>query len=94
MAFDPTSLKTQAEALQFMRNAERLGRRDAYDAAFRRYCELSGLEGSADVLRDVWKAISAFELLMTERNGKTTRAARTRQKLNRDGPLNWWLIWR
>jgi hypothetical protein len=94
MAFGPTSLKTQAEALQFMRNAERLGRRDAYDAAFRRYCELSGLEGSADVLRDVWKAISAFELLMTERNGKTTRAARTRQKLNRDGPLNWWLIWR
>lgn len=87
VAFDPTQLKTQADALQFMKNAERLGRRDLYQVAFRRYCELSGLDGSADVLRDVWKAISAFELLMTERNGKTTRAARTRQKLNRDGPI-------
>jgi hypothetical protein len=39
------------------------------------------------VLRDVWRAIAAFELLMTERNGKRTRAARTRQKLDRDGPV-------
>jgi hypothetical protein len=54
-----------------MKNAERLGRRELYQAAFRRYCELSGMDGCADVLRDVWKAISAFELLMTERNGKT-----------------------
>ncbi len=70
-----------------MKNAERLGRRDVYDAAFRRYCELSGTEEATDVLKDVLKAISAFELLMTERNGKTTRASRTRQKLNRDGPV-------
>src|SRR5688572_26736360 len=87
MAFDPATLKTQAEALQYMKNAERLGRRDAYAAAFRRYCELSGTEESAEVLKDVWRAISAFELLMTERNGRTTRAGRTRQKLDRDGPV-------
>jgi hypothetical protein len=87
MPFDPAKLKTQAEALQFMKNAERLGRRDLYQTAFRRYCELSGVAGNADVLRDVLRAISAFELLMTERNGKTTRASRTRQKLGRDGPI-------
>lgn len=88
MPFDPARLKTQAEVLQFMKNAERLGRRDLYQAAFRRYCELAKVEAeSGEVLRDVWRAISAFELLMTERNGKTTRASRTRQKLNRDGPL-------
>jgi hypothetical protein len=88
MPFDPTHLKTQGDALQYMKNAERLGRRDLYQAAFRRYCELTNVENeSADVLKDVWKAIAAFELLMTERNGKTTRASRTRQKLNRDGPI-------
>ena len=87
MPFDPAKLKTQAEAVQFMKNAERLGRRDLYQAAFRRYCELSGVEGNADVLKDVLRTISAFELLMTERNGKTTRANRTRQKLGRDGPI-------
>ena len=42
MSFDPAKLKTQAEALQFMKNAERLGRRDLYQAALGRYCELSG----------------------------------------------------
>jgi hypothetical protein len=88
MPFDPSQLKTQASALQYMKNAERLGRRDLYQAAFRRYCELANVdEKSADVLKDVWRAISAFELLMTERNGKTTRASRTRQKLDRDGPI-------
>jgi hypothetical protein len=29
--------------------------------------------------------IAAFELLLTERNGRTTRASRTRQKLKKDG---------
>jgi hypothetical protein len=87
MAFDPARLTTQTEALQLMKNAERLGRRDVYDAAFRRFCELSGAAADSDVLKDVWKVISAFELLMTERNGRTTRAARTRQKLDRDGPV-------
>ena len=85
MPFDPAVLKTQASALQYMKNAERLDRHDLYQLAFRRYCELARVGSDGDVLRDVWKAISAFELLMTERNGKTTRAARTRQKLNRDG---------
>ena len=79
MSFDPAKLKTQAEALQFMKNAERLGRRELYQAAFRRYCELSGMDGCADVLRDVWKAISAFELLMTERNGKNRNSTEMAQ---------------
>ena len=85
MAFDPGKLKTQSEALQFMKNARRLGRQDSYDAAFRRYCELGGAEHSEKLMSDVWKAISAFEIIMTERNGKTTRASRTRQKLQKDG---------
>ena len=85
MAFDPSKLKTQAEALQFMKNARRLGRQDLHDTDFRRYCELGGVEHSEKLLSDVWKAISAFEIIMTERNGKTTRASRTRQKLQKDG---------
>src|SRR5262245_43316553 len=87
MAFDPKQLKTQADALQYMKNAERLGREDLRRAGFRRYCELAGVENTEDLLSDVWKAIAAFELLMTERNGKTTRASRTRQKLKKDGPI-------
>lgn len=85
MAFDPAKLKTQLDALQFMKNARRLGRTDLYDAAFRRYCDLGGIEHSEKLLADVWKAISAFEIIMTERNNKTTRASRTRQKLKKDG---------
>src|SRR5262249_8523481 len=77
MAFDPKQLKTQADALQYMKNAERLGREDLRLAGFRRYCELAGVESAEELLSDVWKAIAAFELLMTERNGKTTRASRT-----------------
>jgi hypothetical protein len=42
MPFDPAQIKTQAEALQLMKNAERLGKTDVQQAAFRRYCELSG----------------------------------------------------
>lgn len=76
---DPDKLRT------LMDNAERLGRDDVYMDAFRRLSELEGLELSDPMDRDFYRVLNAYEQLLTEKNGRTTKANRTRQKLRRKG---------
>ena len=76
---NPTDLQ------QIMANAKRLGREDVYWAAFRRLCELEGV-GKGEALHvDFHKTLRAYEELLTLKNGRTTKANRTRQKLARHG---------
>lgn len=72
---------------QLMANAKRLGNIDVYKQAFRRLCELAG-NGKPDALHmDFYSTLAAYEELLTEKNGRTTRANRTRQKLARHGVI-------
>ena len=68
-----------------MKNAERLGRLDVKADAFRRLCALEGLACEDALERDFYTTLNAYEELLTEKHGRTTKANRTRQKLRRKG---------
>jgi len=74
-----------AQVQQIMRNAKRIGREDVYWEAFKRVCELEGLNHDDPLHRDFYSTLKAYEELLTEKNERTTKANRTRQKLARLG---------
>lgn len=87
---DISKIKTPAEAENLMKNARRLGRDDIYQLAFARKCELEGAardDPNDPLVRDFWITVSAYEQLLSDKNGRRTAAARTRQKVQRDGVL-------
>jgi hypothetical protein len=78
----PISEYTDQTALRsLMHNAKRLKRDDVWQQAFRRLCELEGLDQTDPLHRDFYATLRAYEELLTQKNGRTTRASRTRQKL-------------
>jgi hypothetical protein len=55
-----------------------------YEAVFRRMCQLVGSandDPNDRLVRDFYEALAAYEQLLTEKNGQTTSASRTRQKI-------------
>lgn len=78
---DPTALRT------IMSNAARLGDNDIWRRAFRRLCALEGLDQADPLHRDFYETLAAYEQLLTEKNGRTTKANRTRQKLKNKGVI-------
>lgn len=64
-----------------MENARRLNRDDVYWQAFRRLCSLEGMQYDDPLERDFYDVLNAYEELLTQKHGRTTKAARTRQKL-------------
>jgi len=77
---------TDKKALRnLMTNARRLGREDVYWLAFRRRCSLEGMSIDEPLERDFFDMLNAYEELLTEKNGRTTKASRTRQKLKNKG---------
>ena len=68
-----------------MSNARRLNREDVYRQAFKRLCSLEGLNLSDPLEREFYDVLNAYEELLTEKNGRTTKASRTRQKLKNKG---------
>ncbi len=74
---DPTALRT------IMANAKRLGDNDIWRRAFRRLCKLEGFDQTDSLHRDLYETPAAYELLLTEKNGRTTKESRTRQKLKK-----------
>jgi hypothetical protein len=73
------------ELERLMANAKRLGREDVYWEAFARLCKLEG-DGKGDALHcDFYATLRAYEELLSVKNGRTTKANRTRQKLARHG---------
>ena len=67
---DPAGLRN------LMVNARRLDREDVYWLAFRRLSELEGLDLSDPLERDFYQVLNAYEQLLTEKNGRTTKASR------------------
>jgi hypothetical protein len=78
---DPGALRT------LMANAKRLNRDDVWREAFLRLCSLEGADESDPLHRDFYAALAAYEELLSEKNGRTTRASRTRQKLKSKGVI-------
>ena len=70
-----------------MANAKRLSRDDIWREAFLRLCSLEGADQTDPLHRDFYAALAAYEELLTEKNGRTTRANRTRQKLKNKGVI-------
>src|SRR4051812_3245719 len=72
---DPVALRT------LMQNAKRLGRDDIWREAFRKLCSLEGTDQTDPLNRDFYQTLAAYEQLLTLKNGRATRASRTRLKL-------------
>jgi len=66
-------------------NAKRLGSARVADAAFRKRASLLSEGEPGSVEYDFWRSIHTLEGALTDERGKTTRLARTRQKLGRAG---------
>src|SRR5262245_9782081 len=86
--YDPTKLSAPNECQIVMARAKKQGLKDVYAAAFRRYCQLVGNandDPTDPLVRDFYETLGAYEQLLTEKNHKTTQAARTRQKIANKG---------
>ncbi len=68
-------------------NARDKGEAGLADAAFRRLIAILPQERPGTIEHDFWQTIHAFEHVLTEERGKTTRLARTRQKVGRVGVI-------
>ncbi len=77
---------TDREGLKnLMANARRLEREDIYWLAFRQVCSLEGMSFDDPLEREFYDVLNAYEQLLTEKNGRPTKASRTRQKLKNKG---------
>lgn len=76
---DPAGLRT------LMQNARTRNATAVYDAAFRRLANLVPEQEAGTLDFDFWKTTLAYEQVLTEKNGRATRATRLRQKVARVG---------
>ncbi|WP_095088945.1 hypothetical protein [Mesorhizobium sophorae] len=76
---DPEKLRS------WIRNARDKAEPRVADAAFRKLVSVLPKEKPGTVEYDFWQTIHAFEHVLSEERGKTTRLARTRQKVARVG---------
>ena len=82
-----SEIMDQTALRNLMENAKRHKRDDIWQQAFRRLCELEGQNQSDPLDRDFYATLRAYEELLTRKNGRTTRANRTRQKLRNKGVI-------
>lgn len=80
-------LKTPEECIVFEKNVTERGRPDLALAARKRAVELRALQHGAttDVERECLEAVFAYEQVLSEKNGKKTRASRTWPMIERHG---------
>lgn len=64
-----------------MAKARKLGDEQSYWNAFRRTCTIRGIDPEDPLTRGFIEMLKAYEVLLTQKNGRTTVAVRTRQKL-------------
>ena len=86
--YDVSKLRTPDDCRTVMQRARDRDLPDVYNAAFKRFCELIGNandDPSDPLVRDFYETLAAYEQLLTEKNGRTTAASRTRQKIDNKG---------
>src|SRR5258708_31548502 len=86
--YDASKVKAPDECRTVMQRARDRDLPDVYNAAFKWFCELIG-NGNDDpsdpLVRDFYETLAGYEQLLTEKNGRTTAASRTRQKIDNKG---------
>jgi hypothetical protein len=86
--YDVSKLRSVEECRRVMARALAKNEIDIYQAVFRRSCELVANENddpNDPMVREFFLTLAAYEQLLTEKNGRTTAAARTRQKIKNKG---------
>lgn len=76
------------ELRKIAENAKAAGNEEVRSAALRKLYAVSPEAQPGTLEHDVWQSIFALEGALTEERGKTTRLARTRQKIQREGELS------
>lgn len=76
---DPVGLKN------IMLNAQKADEGEIADLAFRKLIGLKIESEPGTVEHDFWTTVHAFEAVLSQERGRTTRLSRTRQKVARDG---------
>lgn len=82
---NPNNLDDLDEVRRLMASAERLKAQDLITACIHRIAELEGRRFADPLERRFWEIISVFEEMLTRKNGRKTRASRTREKVKRVG---------
>jgi hypothetical protein len=87
MAVDPDALDDIQKIRNLMDNARKAGMADLVIKCQRRIATIGGQKFDPGIEREFWTALLAAEEIATERNGKSTRLSRTRQKIKRVGVM-------
>ncbi len=96
LPYDIAALKTPESCRIVMERAKARGLDEVYSAVFRRYCELVGHDAddpTDPLVRGFHEMLAAYEQLLTEKNGRTTSASRTRQKIGNKGVYQSLIEW-
>ena len=93
MATDPATLNDPKLLRNLLTNARNAGREDLVLACQVRLAEIAGQAFDDQLEREFWIAVAAAEEIATEKNGRTTRLARTRQKAKRVGIIQCLVDW-
>ena len=94
--YDVAKLNTLTECRTVMQRARLRNLPDVYEAVFRRMCQLVGSDNddpNDPLVKDFYETLAAYEQLLTEKNGKTTAAVRTRQKIANKGVYQSLIEW-
>jgi hypothetical protein len=86
--YDASKLTTPKDCQTVMQRAKDRNLPEVYNAVFKQYCKLVGAandDPSDPLIRDFFETLAAYEQLLTEKNGRTTLASRTRQKIINKG---------
>jgi len=70
---------------ELIKNARARQQHNVADAALKKLVSIMPSAQPGTVAFDLWRTVYAFEQLLTEERGRTTRLARTRQKIARVG---------
>lgn len=88
VTYDVAKLKSISSCRTVMERARPRNLPEVYNAVFRRMCQLVGSQndGPTDPLvRNFFETLAAYEQLLTEKNGRSQLAHRTRQKISNKG---------
>jgi hypothetical protein len=94
--YDVAKLKSLAECRTVMQRARERNMPQVYEAVFRRMCQLVGSandDPKDPLVRDFYETLAAYEQRLTENNGQTTWASRTRQKIANKGVYQSLIEW-
>ena len=93
MAVDPATISDPKLVRNLLKNAEAAGRSDLVLQCQLRLAEIAGQAYDDQLEREFWTAVAAAEEIATEKNGRTTRLTRTRQKAKRVGVIQCLVDW-